>query len=91
MDKKAQAASCSEIILENCTGCEQCNKDCPFEAIRMRFRTDGLGYRMEATVISERCVSCGICVGACDFEAINLPEMNDVQIKEKINKLMAPS
>ena len=55
----------------------------------MRFRTDGLGYRMEATVISERCVSCGICVGACDFKAINLPEMNDVQIKEKINKLMA--
>lgn len=80
----------AEIILENCTGCEQCNKDCPFEAIRMRFRTDGLGYRMEATVISERCVSCGICVGACDFKAINLPEMNDVQIKEKINKLMAP-
>lgn len=79
----------AEIILENCTGCEQCNKDCPFEAIRMRFRTDGLGYRMEATVISERCVSCGICVGACDFKAINLPEMNDVQIKEKINKLMA--
>jgi coenzyme F420-reducing hydrogenase delta subunit/Pyruvate/2-oxoacid:ferredoxin oxidoreductase delta subunit len=80
----------AEVILKNCTGCEQCNKDCPFEAIRMRSRTDGLGYRMEATVISERCVSCGICVGACDFEAINLPEMGDAQIKKMISKLMAP-
>jgi len=80
----------AEVILKNCTGCEQCNKDCPFEAIRMRSRTDGLGYRMEATVISERCVSCGICVGACDFEAINLPEMGDVRIKKMISKLMAP-
>ncbi len=86
---KRQRLLPAEVILENCTGCEQCNKDCPFEAIRIRSRTDGLAYKMEATVISERCVSCGICVGACDFEAINLPEMGDVQIKEKINKLMA--
>ncbi len=79
----------AQIILENCTGCEQCNMDCPYEAIRMRARTDNLSYRMEATVISERCTSCGVCVGACDFGAINLPEMTENQIKEEVVKLLS--
>ncbi len=79
----------AEVILENCTGCEQCNKDCPYEAIRMRFSSDRLLYRAEATVISERCASCGVCVGACDFTAINLPDMTDAQINEGIVKLLS--
>lgn len=79
----------AQIVLENCTGCEQCNMDCPYEAIRMRARTDNLSYRMEATVISERCTSCGVCVGACDFGAIDLPDMTESQIKEVIVKLLS--
>ncbi len=81
----------AQIIFENCTGCEQCNIDCPYEAIRMRFGSDRLLRRAEATVISERCTSCGVCVGACDFSAINLPEMTEAKIKEEMARLLSAS
>ena len=57
----------AKVILENCTGCDQCNKDCPYGAIYLRPRTDRLPYKTEAAIIPQRCAACGICVGACDF------------------------
>ena len=81
----------AQVILENCTGCEQCNIDCPYEAIRMRFGSDRLLRRAEATVISERCTSCGVCIGACDFGAINLPEITEAGIKEEMVRLLSAS
>jgi ferredoxin/coenzyme F420-reducing hydrogenase delta subunit len=53
------------IDLEHCNGCSRCVEDCPYEAIRMVKRTDGLPFPTEAQVNSSLCVSCGICVGAC--------------------------
>jgi ferredoxin/coenzyme F420-reducing hydrogenase delta subunit len=52
-----------------CTGCEQCVRDCPYDAIDMIARTDGReGF--VAHVKTELCTSCGICVGSCPPMAI---------------------
>jgi ferredoxin len=53
------------IDLEHCNGCKRCVEDCPYEAIRMVERTDGMPFPSEAQVSSTLCVGCGICVGAC--------------------------
>ncbi|MEK6692766.1 MAG: hydrogenase iron-sulfur subunit, partial [Nitrospirota bacterium] len=79
----------AEVISENCIGCDQCNKDCPYGAIMLQPRNDNFPYKMEAVVIPKRCASCGICVGACDFNAINLPDITYSQIKGKIIKLLS--
>lgn len=52
-----------------CTGCEQCVKDCPYEAIEMIARTDGRAG-IVARVKTELCTSCGICIGSCPPMAI---------------------
>lgn len=53
------------IDLEHCNGCMRCVDDCPYEAIRMVERTDGLPFPSQAQVSNTLCVACGICVGAC--------------------------
>ncbi|MGB5103966.1 MAG: 4Fe-4S binding protein [Steroidobacteraceae bacterium] len=60
--KKAPPA---RVDLANCNGCARCFADCPFGAITMVTRTDGLKYEQEALVDPDMCMSCGICVGAC--------------------------
>ena len=47
-----------------CTGCEQCWKDCPYEAIQMVERTDGR-WGLVARVNPDVCTSCGVCAGSC--------------------------
>ena len=70
--KRPEAAG---IIAENCTGCSQCFKDCPYDAIHMRPRTDDRPYELEAVVMNNRCASCGICVGSCSFDGVTMPDM----------------
>ena len=53
------------VSLENCNGCGRCFDDCPFGAISMVPRSDGMAYDTEAAVNVDNCLSCGICVGAC--------------------------
>ncbi len=55
----------AEVNLENCSGCRLCVADCPYEAVVMRPRSDGMQFLAEAVVVPDRCVSCGICIGAC--------------------------
>ena len=55
----------AEVDLAHCNGCARCAEDCPYEAIRMVRRTDGLPFPTQAQVNPSLCVSCGICVGAC--------------------------
>lgn len=86
---KRQKPSPAEVVLKNCTGCDQCNKDCPYGAIYMKPRTDNSPYKMEAVVKIERCASCGICLGSCDFNAIKMDGITDIQIKEKIARLLS--
>ena len=53
------------VSLDNCNGCARCAEDCPFSAITMEPRSDGLAYNTEAVVNDGNCMSCGMCVGAC--------------------------
>ena len=74
----------AKVTLSNCTGCELCVEDCPYQAIQMIKRTDGGTYDLEAVVMSNRCASCGICAGACDYNAINLPNISEDMVKDAI-------
>lgn len=53
-----------------CTGCEQCTKDCPFNAIDMVPRAVGDGSDLVAFVDESLCVGCGICSASCSQLAI---------------------
>lgn len=53
------------VDLANCNGCERCFQDCPYSAIAMAPRTDGLPFDRQAAVNPALCVACGICAGAC--------------------------
>jgi ferredoxin/coenzyme F420-reducing hydrogenase delta subunit len=55
----------AEVDLAHCNGCTRCADDCPYEAIRMVPRTDGMPFPTQAQVNPALCVTCGICVGAC--------------------------
>jgi iron only hydrogenase large subunit-like protein len=70
---------------EKCTGCTNCIKRCPVEAIRVH---DG-----KAKIIEERCIDCGECLRACPNHAkIAVTDTLDkfTQFKYKI-ALPAPS
>ena len=54
----------SQVDPRLCTGCEQCPKDCPYEAITMVARDDDRPT-LVASVDPALCVSCGICAGSC--------------------------
>ena len=61
--RKPEAAAV--VSLDNCNGCARCFDDCPYSAITMEPRSDGLAYATEAVVNTANCMSCGICAGAC--------------------------
>jgi ferredoxin len=50
--------------------------DCPYDAVRMVPRTDGLPHPLQAWVDPERCVGCGVCIGSCDSFAMNLVRLD---------------
>lgn len=60
-EKRAAVA----VDLPNCNGCTRCASVCPYGAINMVARTDGLPYQRAAVVSPNLCTSCGICVGVC--------------------------
>ena len=85
----------AEIDLAHCNGCARCAEDCPYEAIRMVGRTDGMPFPTQAQVNPSLCVSCGICVGACPSSTpfrrtqdlrtgIDLPEFSLKELREKV-------
>lgn len=61
----ARKQAVAVVSLDNCNGCARCQADCPFNAIEMKPRTDGLPYESQAVVDPDLCVACGICAGAC--------------------------
>ncbi len=61
----AKRLPAARVNLDNCNGCTRCFDDCPFGAITMVPRTDGLAYDAQPLVNADNCTSCGICVGSC--------------------------
>jgi ferredoxin/coenzyme F420-reducing hydrogenase delta subunit len=62
----------AEVNERTCTGCEQCVRDCPYDAIVMAPRVDGRPGAV-ARVNADLCTACGICVGSCPPMAIGAP------------------
>ncbi len=58
-------AAAAEVFLDHCNGCARCVDDCPYSAISLVPRSDGLPFANEVVVDPDRCVACGICMGAC--------------------------
>ncbi len=58
---------------DRCTGCTLCVADCPYGALEMVPRGDGV-HRQVAVLVADRCVSCGVCVGSCTDDALSLPD-----------------
>lgn len=85
------------VDLENCNGCKRCVEDCPFGAIEMAPRSDGLKFASEAVVNESLCLSCGICVGACPTATpfrtksvltagIDLPDQKVAKVRELVTE-----
>lgn len=90
----------AKVDLPNCNGCARCFADCPFGAITMVQRTDGLAYDQEARVDPDMCMSCGICVGACPtatpfrragalVAGVELPDRSVAGLREEVTAVTA--
>ncbi len=83
-------AGVAQVVDGNCTGCELCYFDCPYNAIIMTTSpTPGLtkaaaNRTLLAVVIESRCVECGICIGACPFEALELPKLLERDVQRQV-------
>ncbi len=88
MIPKQPAIETAEVVLNKCTGCSLCFKDCPYQAIEMVPAPAGSRFKLLATVKDFRCSGCGVCVGACAFDAIDLPDLPDAEVNAKIKALL---
>lgn len=77
-----------KVDSSRCNGCEQCYKDCPFNAITMlpRAKDDTKRGDFYASIDPSKCVACGICVGACDPVGIEFPRLPAMDIRREIDK-----
>lgn len=61
-------ARVAKVNPARCDACQQCYKDCPYNAITMVARNDGREkyFATQAEVDPSHCVGCGICAGSCN-------------------------
>ena len=88
------------VTLEHCNGCGWCYADCPYGAITIVPRTDGLAYSHQAEVNEANCTRCGICVGSCStaspfqsmddlVSGIDLPDLNIKTLRGLVDTALA--
>ena len=65
-----------------CTGCGNCSRVCPTNAIQLQKRD---GILSLSCVDSLRCIGCGNCVVICPVKAISLPGWDNVEIPAQIS------
>ena len=82
-------AGVAQVIDGNCTGCELCYYDCPYNAIAMvpspypGLSRAAASRKLLAVVLDSRCVECGICIGSCPFEALELPGLLERDVMQR--------
>lgn len=74
----------SQVIVEDCTGCTQCARDCPYEAISMVPHPNGRHLLAEVSPV--HCVSCGICSASCDWLAVGPPDRSSREQIERMDR-----
>lgn len=83
-------AGVAQVVDGNCTGCELCYYDCPYDAIVMvpspypGLTRAAANRKLLAVVVDSRCVECGICIGACPFEALELPGFLESDVQRRV-------
>ncbi len=82
-------ASAAVVIESKCNACENCYKDCPYDAITMVPRTDGKVFLTQAFVDPSKCVSCGICAGSCDSAGVGLPWFDVLDKRAEMDRFVA--
>jgi ferredoxin len=55
---------------DRCEGCQQCYRDCPYDAIQMVPGKHPEKHALRADILTNLCVSCGLCAGSCASLAI---------------------
>jgi len=55
---------------DRCEGCQQCFRDCPYDAIQMLPGKHPEKHPLRADILTDLCVSCGLCAGSCASLAI---------------------
>lgn len=92
---RRQEAPAAVVSLANCNGCGRCFADCPYSAVILQPRSDGLPFESQAAVEPELCTGCGICVGACPtatpfrrvgelIPGIDMPALSSADIRAQI-------
>ncbi|NGP88779.1 cytochrome b N-terminal domain-containing protein [Fodinibius halophilus] len=76
-----------QVDADRCNGCEQCYKDCPFNAITMLPRAEDDKKRGDfyASIDPSKCIACGICVGSCDPVGIEFPRLPAMDVRREID------
>lgn len=78
------------VVEARCNACQQCYEDCPYQAIRMAPRRDGRTDRSARALVDPAlCVSCGICNGSCDTAAIGVPDLPELEVRERLTGWLA--
>jgi ferredoxin/coenzyme F420-reducing hydrogenase delta subunit len=84
------AARPAQVVVSRCNACMKCFQDCPYDAISMVPRTDGVTrHAAQAQIDPAKCVGCGICAGSCDTAGIGLEWFAMIEQRKRVDAWVA--